>query len=88
MSFIRILSVGGLILSGDGVRPEEKRERIRIAIFEQHLEHKPFDASRSFGQAYQQCYRRPLDMRKLIREPAPVSPKAAPIEHEDESEEQ
>lgn len=67
MAFIRILSVGGLILSGDGMSHDDRRERIRVAIYDQNLEHKAFDSEFTFGQAYKQCYHRAIDMRKVPR---------------------
>ena len=67
MSFIRTLSVNGLILSG-ALSAEDRRERIRIAIFEQQLNAKMFGDELTFAQAYQRCYNRSLEMRRVARD--------------------
>jgi hypothetical protein len=83
MSFIRTLSVHGLILSG-AISAEDRRERIRLAIFTQRLEAAPFDGTRNFAQAYEFCYDRPLDMRRAHRA---VAPSLAEVDVPEEEEE-
>ena len=66
MSFIRTLSVKGLVLGG-AISAEDRRERIRLAIYQQRLDAAPFDANTNFAQAYELCYNRPLDLRRISR---------------------
>ena len=67
MSFIRTFSVNGVILSG-AVSVEERRERIRLAILQQKLAVEKYSNQLTFAQAYQRCYDRPLDMRRVARD--------------------
>jgi hypothetical protein len=66
MEFIREFSVGGELLSGTG---EHRREQIRIAIYRGNLQHAPFrDSGLDYAEAYEQCFRRPIERRQSIRE--------------------
>jgi hypothetical protein len=67
MAFIRELSTGGLILSGE-ISPEDRRERIRIAIHQRGLKDLMFEPGMSYGQAFEICFRRSVEMRRLQRD--------------------
>lgn len=67
MAFVRTLSTGGVILSGD-ISAEDKRERIRIAIMQQGLKDAPFDASMTYGEAFHRCFARAAEMRRTPRD--------------------
>jgi hypothetical protein len=67
MSFIRTLSVNGVILSG-AFSDEERRERIRVAIYQQRLAVERYSDQLTFAQAYQRCYDRPLELRRVPRD--------------------
>jgi hypothetical protein len=67
MSFIRTLSVNGVILSGT-LSVEERRERIRVAIIQQRLAVERYSEQLTYAQAYQRCYDRPLEMRRVERD--------------------
>src|SRR5215475_3126492 len=45
--------------------PEDRRERIRIAIMKSRIDNKPLpaDPTLTFGQAFELAYHRPCDMR-------------------------
>jgi hypothetical protein len=78
MAFIRSLSVHGLTFAGE-MSQEDKRERIRIAICSQNLENAKFNHGETYGQAYQRCYGRPVEMRRMPRnahQPAILEPAA------------
>jgi hypothetical protein len=66
LEFIREFSVNGELLKGTNV--DERRERIRIAIWTNKLERAPFrDSGMNYGQAYERCYGRPIEMRGTVR---------------------
>ena len=67
MSFIRTLSVRGLVLGGP-ISPADRRERIRVAILAEKLDREPFAENMSFAQAYKLCYNRPLNLRRVARD--------------------
>jgi hypothetical protein len=70
--FIREFSVNGEFLKAWNV--DERRERIRIAIWNNKLERAPFrDSGMNYGQAYKCCYGRPIEMRASARPQAQVS---------------
>ncbi len=72
LEFIREFSVNGEFLKGSNV--DDRRERIRIAIWTNKLERSPFrDSGMNYGQAYQQCYGRPIEMRATVRAVAQLS---------------
>lgn len=68
MAFVRILSVRGLVLSSPDSLAIDKKERIRIAILSQNLKDSPFDATRTFGEAYLVCYRTSVEKRRIVRD--------------------
>lgn len=68
LALIRILATDGLVFGG--VSAEDKRERIRVAIMQRGLRDKPFNAHLTFGEAFWQCYRRQVEMRRTQREDA------------------
>jgi hypothetical protein len=69
LDFIREFAVGGDILMGSSV--DDRRERIRVAIYRRNLVHEPFrDSGLDYGQAYLQCYGRPIELRRTIRHEA------------------
>jgi hypothetical protein len=66
LEFIREFSVNGEFLKGSNA--DDRRERIRIAIWANKLERSPFrDSGMNYGQAYQSCYGRPIEMRATLR---------------------
>jgi hypothetical protein len=66
LEFIREFSVNGEFLQGSNV--DERRERIRIAIWTNKLERAPFrDSGMNYAQAYEACYGRPIEMRCTVR---------------------
>jgi hypothetical protein len=71
LEFIREFSVHGELLKGASA--DDRRERIRVAIYVHNLVHQPFrDSGMDYAAAYQQCYRRPIEMRRTVRhEPKP-----------------
>jgi hypothetical protein len=71
LDFIREFAVGGELINCSSV--EDRRERIRVAIYGRDLLHEPFqDSGMDYGQAYQCCYGRPIEMRRTVRhEPKP-----------------
>ena len=72
LEFIREFAVGGDLLGGSFT---DRRERIRIAIYRCNLQHAPFrDSGMDYGQAYELCYRKPIEMRRTPREGAPGKP--------------
>ena len=68
MAFTRILSSGGLILSGAGISTEQKRERIRIAIMQRGIKDARFDDSMTYGEAFHRCFAMPVEMRRVPRD--------------------
>lgn len=67
MAFIRELSTGGLILGG--IRTEERRERIRVAINQRGLKDRTFEPGLSYGAAFEYCFARAVDLRLMPRDP-------------------
>jgi hypothetical protein len=72
MAFIRALSVHGLKLYGDASN-DETRERIRVTILMKMLEDKcfavgPDHTMETYSQAFERCYNRKLEMRRMQRE--------------------
>ena len=66
LDFIREFAVGGDLLKGASV--DDRRERIRVAIHGNKRIHEPFrDSGMDYGQAYQRCYGRPVEMRRTVR---------------------
>jgi len=75
MAFIRALSAHGLRLYGD-MSNEDTRERIRVTIMSRKLENKHFAVGpdhtmETYGQAFERCYRRKVEMRRMQRDPEP-----------------
>jgi hypothetical protein len=68
MEFIREFAVGGELLGGSIA---DQQEHIRVAIYRLNLLHAPFrDSGMDYGQAYEYCYRRPIEMRRTVRKVA------------------
>jgi hypothetical protein len=66
LDFIREFSTGGELLKDLSV--DDRRERIRVAIYTQKLPHTLFrDGPMTYAEAYAECFGRPLDMRRVIR---------------------
>jgi len=66
LDFIREFAVGGELFKGSNA--DDRRERIRVAIYSSNLLHQPFrDSGMDYGQAYQRCYGRPIEMRRTVR---------------------
>jgi hypothetical protein len=73
LDFIREFAVGGDLLRSN---IDDRRERIRVAIYGRNLLHEPFrDSGMDYGQAYQRCYGRPIEMRRTVRH----GPKSEPL---------
>lgn len=73
LDFIREFSTGGELLKGLSV--ENRRERIRVAIYTHKLAHVLFrDGPMTYAEAYAECFGRPLEMRCTVR----PKPKSAP----------
>src|ERR1700722_16575120 len=71
LDFIREFSAGGELLKGLSV--DDRRERIRVAIYTQKLPHLLFrDGPMTYAEAYAECFGRPLEMRRVVR-PQPKS---------------
>jgi hypothetical protein len=72
LEFIREFSGNGEFRKGSNV--DDRRERIRVAIWANKLERSPFrDSGMNYGQAYQRCYGRPIEMRATVRTEARAS---------------
>ena len=72
LDFIREFSVNGEFRMGSNA--DDRRERIRIAIWANKLERSPFrDSGMNYGQAYQRCYGRTIEMRATVRSEARLS---------------
>jgi hypothetical protein len=66
LDFIREFSTGGELLKDLSV--DDRRERIRVAIYTQKLPHVLFrDGPMTYAEAYAECFGRPLDMRRVVR---------------------
>jgi hypothetical protein len=66
LDFIREFSTGGELLKGLSV--DNRRERIRVAIYTQKLPHMLFrDGPMTYAEAYAECFGRPLEMRSVVR---------------------
>ena len=58
-AFIGEFAAGGELLTGLSV--DDRRERIRVAIYTQKLAHMPFrDGPMNYAEAYAECFGRPL----------------------------
>jgi hypothetical protein len=74
LDFIREFAVGGALLKGSSV--DDRRERIRLAIYGCNLLREPFrDSGMNYEQAYHRCYGRPVEKRRTVRH----EPKPAPL---------
>jgi len=68
LDFIREFATGGESLKGLSV--DNRRERIRVAIYTQKLPHMLFrDGPMTYAEAYAECFGRPLEMRSVPRPP-------------------
>jgi len=66
LDFIREFATGGELLKSLSV--DDRRERIRVAIYSQKLVHMLFrDGPMTYSEAYAECFRRPLEMRRTVR---------------------
>ena len=66
LDFIREFSTGGELLQG--LSADNRRERIRVAIYTEKLPHMLFrDGPMTYAEAYAECFRRPLEMRRVVR---------------------
>jgi integrase len=73
LDFIREFAVSGELLKGSS---DDRRERIRVAIYRCNLLREPFrDSGMDYGQPYQRCYGRPIEMRRTVRH----EPKSEPL---------
>jgi hypothetical protein len=66
MDFVRQFSGGDDLLRD--LSAENRRERIRLAIYTHKLVNLPFrDSGMDYKGAYEKCYGRPLEMRRHLR---------------------
>jgi hypothetical protein len=73
LDFIREFTTGGELLRGLSV--DDRRERIRVAIYTHKLSHTRFrDGPMNYAEAYEKCFARPLEMRREVKH----VPKSAP----------
>jgi len=71
LQFIREFSTAGNQI-GSVLGSEDKRERIRLAIYAGKLQDKQFrDTDMTYADAYRRCYGKPLDMRRSSRDNIP-----------------
>jgi len=67
LDFIREFTTGGELLKGLSV--DGRRERIRLAIYTNKLAHMLFrDGPMTYSEAYAECFGRPLEMRRTVRQ--------------------
>lgn len=68
LEFIREFSVAGNAI-GTCLSSEDKRERIRVAIYAGQLHDQAFrDSGMTYAAAYRKCYGRTLEMRRRPRD--------------------
>jgi hypothetical protein len=73
LDFIREFATGGELLKV--LSADDRRERIRVAIYTQKLVHSLFrDGPMTYAEAYAECFGRPLEMRRTVRH----EPKSVP----------
>jgi hypothetical protein len=66
LDFIREFSTGGEFMKA--LSDDNRRERIRVAIYTQKLPHALFrDGPRTYAEAYAECFGQPLEMRSAVR---------------------
>jgi hypothetical protein len=66
LDFIREFAAGGELMKG--LSADDRRERIRVAIFVHKLAQRLFrDGPMTYAEAYQRCYGLPLEMRRTVR---------------------
>jgi hypothetical protein len=66
LDFIREFTTGGELLKG--LSADDRRERIRVAIYTHKLAHMLFrDGPMTYAEAYAECFGRPLEMRRTAR---------------------
>jgi len=66
LDFIREFTMGGESLKSLSV--DNRRERIRVAIYTQKLPHVLFrDGPMTYAEAFAECFGRPLEMRSAVR---------------------
>jgi hypothetical protein len=66
LDFIREFATGGELMKD--LSADDRRERIRVAIYAQKLAHMLFrDGPMTYAEAYANCYGRPLEMRRTVR---------------------
>jgi hypothetical protein len=71
LDFIREFATGGEMMKD--ISADDRRERIRVAIYAQKLVHMLFrDGPMTYAEAYASCYGRPIEMRRTVR-PEPAS---------------
>jgi len=67
LDFIREFAAGGELMKG--LSADDRRERIRVAIFAHKLAPMLFrDGPMTYAEAYQRCYGRPIEMRRSVRQ--------------------
>jgi hypothetical protein len=66
LDFIREFATGGQIMKD--ISAEDRRERIRVAIYVKKLAHMLFrDGPMTYAEAYANCFGRPIEMRRTVR---------------------
>jgi hypothetical protein len=71
LDFIREFAAGGELMKG--LSADDRRQRIRVAIYAHKLPHTLFrDGPMTYAEAYAKCFGRPIEMRHTVR-PEPNS---------------
>jgi hypothetical protein len=66
LDFIREFATGGEL--PQGLSSDDRRERIRVAIYTQELVYRRFrDTAMTYAGAYEKCFGQPLEMRRTVR---------------------
>ena len=67
LQFITEFATGNNLMKG--LSADDRRERIRVAIFAGRLERQPFrDTGMDYQTAYAKCYGRPIELRRRPRD--------------------
>jgi hypothetical protein len=66
LDFMREFAIGGESMTG--ISADDRRERIRVAIYAHKLAHTLFrDGPMTYAEAYAICFGRPIEMRRTMR---------------------
>jgi hypothetical protein len=66
LDFIREFAAGGELMNG--LSADDRRERIRVAIYAHKLPQTLFrDGPMTYAEAYEKCFGRPIERRRTVR---------------------